>query len=104
MFIYIVRRLIQSIPALIGIAIFSFLLLHLVPGGPAQTLLGQHATPTRIRGWIIPPAQICRALSVCTRGKNGQNFPDPYELGVSSFWRIKVPYRSTVMREKDAKR
>ena len=49
MFIYIVRRLIQSIPALIGIAIFSFLLLHLVPGGPAQTLLGQHATPARIR-------------------------------------------------------
>ncbi|HBQ93879.1 MAG: ABC transporter permease [Sulfobacillus benefaciens] len=48
MFVYIVRRLIQSIPALIGIAIFSFILLHIVPGGPAQTLLGQHSTPQRI--------------------------------------------------------
>ncbi|AUW93658.1 ABC transporter permease [Sulfobacillus sp. hq2] len=48
MFVYIIRRIIQSIPALIGIAVFSFILLHIVPGGPAQTLLGQHSTPQRI--------------------------------------------------------
>lgn len=48
MFVYIIRRTVQSVPALIGIAVFSFILLHIVPGGPAQTLLGQHSTPQRI--------------------------------------------------------
>lgn len=48
MFVYIIRRTVQSIPALIGIAVFSFILLHIVPGGPAQALLGQHSTPQRI--------------------------------------------------------
>ncbi|OLZ12223.1 ABC transporter permease [Sulfobacillus thermosulfidooxidans] len=57
MLVYIIRRLIQSIPALIGIAIFSFILLHIVPGGPAQTLLGPHQTPQRI-------AAINRALGL----------------------------------------
>jgi len=45
---YLVRRLLQLIPVLIGITIVVFLLLHLVPGDPARTLLGVRATPARV--------------------------------------------------------
>ncbi|GFZ82146.1 glutathione ABC transporter permease [Compostibacillus humi] len=45
---YILRRLLQLIPVLLGIAVISFLLLHMIPGDPATVLLGQEATPEEI--------------------------------------------------------
>lgn len=45
---YILYRLIQAIPALIGVTIIGFFLVHLVPGGPAQAMLGAKATPAKI--------------------------------------------------------
>ncbi|WP_304457772.1 ABC transporter permease [Alicyclobacillus sendaiensis] len=44
---YIVRRILQAIPSLIGISIITFILLHIVPGNPVRILLGQHYTPQR---------------------------------------------------------
>ena len=41
---YIIRRLIQLIPLLIGISILGFLLVHLSPGDPIRMLLGEDAT------------------------------------------------------------
>ncbi len=41
---YIIRRLIQLIPLLIGISILVFLLVHLSPGDPIRMLLGEDAT------------------------------------------------------------
>src|SRR5918997_2125201 len=41
---YIVRRLIAVIPVLIGLSIVLFAFIHLLPGDPARTILGQHAT------------------------------------------------------------
>ncbi|MBG9586557.1 ABC transporter permease [Cytobacillus firmus] len=41
---FIVKRLFQFIPVLLGISILVFFLLHLIPGDPALTLLGQDAT------------------------------------------------------------
>jgi peptide/nickel transport system permease protein len=37
---YIAQRLVHAIPVLIGISVFSFLLLHLVPGDPVQIFAG----------------------------------------------------------------
>ncbi len=48
MLVFTLRRILQAIPSLIFVAIISFTLLHIVPGGPAQSLLGQHSTPARI--------------------------------------------------------
>lgn len=48
MAIYVVRRFIQAIPTLIGITVVSFILVHVVPGGPAQAMLGPKATPARV--------------------------------------------------------
>jgi ABC-type dipeptide/oligopeptide/nickel transport system permease component len=45
---FVVRRLIQAIPVLIGVTIIVFFLIHLVPGDPARTALGIHATPQGI--------------------------------------------------------
>jgi peptide/nickel transport system permease protein len=45
---YIVYRLIQAIPAMIGVTIIGFFLVHIVPGGPAQAMLGPKATPQKI--------------------------------------------------------
>ena len=41
---YIVRRLVQMIPLLLGISILVFLLVHLSPGDPVRMLLGEEAT------------------------------------------------------------
>jgi peptide/nickel transport system permease protein len=48
MFRYVLYRLIQAIPAMIGVTIIGFFLVHIVPGGPAQAMLGAKATPQKI--------------------------------------------------------
>ena len=40
MLIYIARRLVQAIPVLIGITLFTFLMLHLTPGDPVTVIAG----------------------------------------------------------------
>ncbi len=46
---YIIRRLLQLIPVLIGVSILVFSLMHLTPGNPALILAGEHAPPETIR-------------------------------------------------------
>jgi peptide/nickel transport system permease protein len=41
---YLLRRLVLTIPVLIGVATLVFLLIHLVPGDPAEAMLGQTAS------------------------------------------------------------
>ncbi|ADO76896.1 ABC transporter permease [Halanaerobium praevalens] len=41
---YIIKRLFALIPILIGVAVIVFLIVHLIPGDPAQTMLGERAT------------------------------------------------------------
>jgi peptide/nickel transport system permease protein len=45
---YVARRLLQLVPIALGVTILVFFLIHLVPGDPARTILGNQATPTRI--------------------------------------------------------
>jgi peptide/nickel transport system permease protein len=42
---YIVRRLLQMIPVIFGCTLVVFFMVHLIPGDPARTMLGVHATP-----------------------------------------------------------
>jgi ABC-type dipeptide/oligopeptide/nickel transport system permease component len=42
---FIVRRLLLTIPVLLGVATLVFSLIHLVPGDPVQAMLGDSATP-----------------------------------------------------------
>ncbi|WP_342513588.1 ABC transporter permease [Sporosarcina sp. FSL K6-1522] len=45
---FIFKRILQLIPVLLGISVLVFLLLYLIPGDPAMTLLGQDATVEEI--------------------------------------------------------
>jgi peptide/nickel transport system permease protein len=45
---YILRRILQAIPVLIGITLAAFLLIHFVPGDPARIVLGVNATPEAV--------------------------------------------------------
>lgn len=48
MVIYTIRRLIQMIPALLGIVIITFIISRVLPGDPAVMLAGEQATPETI--------------------------------------------------------
>ena len=45
---YLVRRLLLTIPVLLGVATLVFALIHLVPGDPAQSMLGEGASEEEI--------------------------------------------------------
>ena len=47
---YIVRRLLATIPVMVVVALFVFLLLHLTPGDPAAVIAGDDATPEAVDG------------------------------------------------------
>jgi peptide/nickel transport system permease protein len=44
---YTIKRIIESIPTVLGVTILSFVLIHIVPGNPVRILLGNHYTPLR---------------------------------------------------------
>ncbi|WP_342506093.1 ABC transporter permease [Sporosarcina sp. FSL K6-2383] len=45
---FILKRILQLIPVLLGISVLVFLLLYLIPGDPAMTLLGQDASADEV--------------------------------------------------------
>jgi ABC-type dipeptide/oligopeptide/nickel transport system permease component len=45
---YLLRRLLLTVPVLVGVATLVFALIHLVPGDPAQSMLGEGASPQDI--------------------------------------------------------
>jgi peptide/nickel transport system permease protein len=42
---YLARRLLLTVPVLVGVATLVFSLIHLVPGDPVQSMLGEAASP-----------------------------------------------------------
>lgn len=45
---YIVKRVFSIIPIVLGVSFLIFLMMYLIPGDPAQQILGQSATPEAI--------------------------------------------------------
>lgn len=45
---YILRRLVAMIPVIFIVSLIVFSLIHLTPGDPAQTMLGEEATPKEV--------------------------------------------------------
>jgi ABC-type dipeptide/oligopeptide/nickel transport system permease component len=45
---YLVRRLLLTIPVLLGVATLVFALIHFIPGDPAQAMLGEGATQEEV--------------------------------------------------------
>ena len=46
---YAGKRFLQVLPALFGISVVVFLLVHAIPGDPADVILGQRATDARVK-------------------------------------------------------
>ncbi len=45
---YVIRRILETIPVLIGASIVVFLLVHLIPGGPEVVLLGERMSDENV--------------------------------------------------------
>jgi peptide/nickel transport system permease protein len=77
---YVVRRLLQLVPIVLGVTVLVFFLIHLVPGDPARTMLGTHATPQRVallhHEWGLDkplPVQYWRFLGRMVHGDLGSS-------------------------------
>jgi peptide/nickel transport system permease protein len=75
---YLIRRLVLTIPVLLGVATLVFALIHLIPGDPAQAMLGEGASPEDVAqlrerlGLDRPlPVQYASFLSGVLRGDLG---------------------------------
>ena len=77
---FLVRRLVLVLPVLFGVALLVFALIHLVPGDPAVSMLGEAATPADVAalrgrlGLDDPlPTQFVRFVQGAVRGELGQS-------------------------------
>jgi peptide/nickel transport system permease protein len=82
---YVARRLLQMILVILGVTFLVFFLIHLIPGDPARTILGNKATPERIQllheEWGLDkplPVQYERYMGRLVRG----------DLGTSLFYDV----------------
>jgi peptide/nickel transport system permease protein len=93
---YVGRRLLALLPILLGISILVFLLVHLIPGTPAVTILGNKATPERValleHEWGLDrplPAQYANFVGRIVRGDLGQSLF--YDVPAGSLVMQKLP-------------
>jgi peptide/nickel transport system permease protein len=93
---YLIRRLLLTIPVLLGVATLVFALIHLVPGDPAQAMLGEGATVEeveRLRGQLgldrPLPSQYADFLGGILRGDLGTSFR--YGTPVAQEIRTRLP-------------
>ena len=77
---YVGRRVLTVVPAVLGVLTLTFLLVHAVPGDPAQVLAGEGADPARIEqirqelGFDRPlPEQFLTYVGNVFRGDLGQS-------------------------------
>ena len=48
---YILKRILQAIPVLLGVSVIVFLIMRVFSADPAPVVLGQHATPEAMQAW-----------------------------------------------------
>jgi peptide/nickel transport system permease protein len=82
---YVMRRLLHLLPITLGVTILVFFLIHLVPGDPARTILGNQATDARVAAlrhvWGLDrplPVQYLKFLDRLVHG----------DLGTSLFYSV----------------
>ena len=85
---YILRRIVQAIPVMFGITLFTFLIIHLVPGDPVRQALGAQASPEQIEevrdqlGLNDPlPTQFWDYFSDSATGQFGDSFVQSTPVG-----------------------
>jgi peptide/nickel transport system permease protein len=78
--VYLSKRLLHSVPVIVGITLFSFILVHLVPGDPVRIMVGGKAPPAFVAevshqlGLDRPlPTQYVSFLGHAVRGDLGES-------------------------------
>ncbi|ANY73342.1 MULTISPECIES: ABC transporter permease [Paenibacillus] len=106
---YSVRRLIQTIPVIIGVTIVVFLLMHLIPGDAAQVIIGEGAPREQVEqirenlGLNDPlPLQYWNYVSGLLQGDLGDSIrssrPIADEIFTSRFWiTLELAVYSTIL-------
>jgi peptide/nickel transport system permease protein len=84
---YVARRVLALVPVALGVTFLTFMLVHLIPGDPALTILGNKATPEKVallhHEWGLDkplPAQYLKYLGRVLHG----------DLGTSLFYGVNV--------------
>jgi peptide/nickel transport system permease protein len=82
---YVARRVLALVPIALGVTFLTFMLIHLIPGDPALTILGNKATPAKIallhKEWGLDkplPVQYLKFLGRVVHG----------DLGTSLFYSV----------------
>lgn len=105
---YIVRRLIQTIPVILGVTIMVFLLMHLIPGDPAQIIAGEAAPAHQVEqlrdrlGLNDPlPVQYVKYMGNLVKGDFGQSIrskrPVLDEISVRFWTTVHIAIYSTAV-------
>jgi peptide/nickel transport system permease protein len=79
---FVFRRLLMLIPVAFGVTLIVFFMIHLIPGDPARTILGIHATPKAIailhRDWGLNRPLLSQYLLFLDRILHGNLGPSLY--------------------------
>src|SRR4051794_31406551 len=93
---YVVRRVLQAVPVVLGVTVLVFFLIHLLPGDPARTILANHATPQRVallrHGWGLDrplPVQYEKFMRRLAHGDFGLSYN--YSVGAGRLVRQRLP-------------
>jgi len=101
---FIVRRLALTIPTLLAMSVFVFLLIRLVPGDPVRTMLGFRATPeniatvrSQLRLDDPLPAQYFTWLTNLFQGDLGQDYISGVPVATPISQRLPVTAELTLL-------
>ncbi|SDM18933.1 ABC transporter permease [Sediminibacillus halophilus] len=100
---YILRRLVMLIPVLLGVSILTFSLIHLIPGDPARSMLGEKSTESQLEqlreelGLNDPyVVQYGRFVGKILRGDLGESVKSQEEISVEIASRLPATVELTV--------
>jgi peptide/nickel transport system permease protein len=93
---YVTRRLLLMVPVALGVTLLVFLSIHMVPGSPAYTFLGPHATKNSVAAfngeWGLDrplPVQYWLFLDRLVHGNLGESLF--YQSSVTSLISSRIP-------------
>jgi len=93
---YVARRLLLMVPVALGVTLLVFFSIHMIPGSPAYTFLGPHATKTSVaafnRQWGLDrplPVQYWLFLDRLAHGNLGESLF--YQSSVTSLITSRLP-------------
>ncbi len=102
--LYILRRLLTMIPVLLLVSVLVFSLIHLIPGDPAVSILGEEATPQAVAalraklGLDQPiPVQYAKWLGSVLRGDLGRSIRSNQPVGEAIAERLPVTIELAIL-------